>query len=69
MNFDPKAPAQQLTKREHLVAVIAGGLCTHPSAADPATQNRIARDAIRLADLIIEKLNANPDDSLELRRR
>lgn len=69
MNTDPSASAQQLTKREHFVAVIAGGLCTHQAVSDPATQNRIARDAIRIADLIIEKLNSRAEDSFEAPRR
>lgn len=63
MSTKPDAPASELTKREHFIAVIAGGLCTHQSASDPATQNRIARDAIKIADLILQKLNSNPEDS------
>jgi hypothetical protein len=69
MKTHPDAPASELTKREHYIGIIVGGLCTHPSAADPATQNRIARDAIKIADLIIRKMNADPDESLVSTRR
>ena len=69
MNIDPDAPVSELTKREHYIGLIVGGLCTHQSASDPATQNRIARDAIKIADLIIRKLNADPDESLVSTRR
>lgn len=63
MSTHPDSPASELTKREHFIAVIAGGLCTQQSVLDPATQNRIARDAIKITDLIFSKLNSNPEDS------
>ena len=69
MNTDPNAPASQLTKREHFIAVIASGLSTSQTSSDPASQNRLARDSIKIADLILEKLNANPDDSFIAPRR
>ncbi len=69
MKTNPDAPASELTKREHFIATIVSGLCTHQSAADPATQNRIARDAIKIADLIIRKMNSDPEDSFVSTRR
>lgn len=69
MNSNPEAPASELTKREHFVAVIAGGLCAHQAALDPATQNRIARDAIKITDLIFKKLNSDPEESFVGTRR
>lgn len=69
MSTNPDSPANELTKREHFIAVIAGGLCTQQSVLDPATQNRIARDAIKITDLIFQKLNSNPEDSFVSPRR
>jgi len=69
MSTHPDSPAGELTKREHFIAVIAGGLCTQQSVLDPATQNRIARDAIKITDLIFRKLNSDPEESFVGSRR